>query len=128
MISLSRLMLACLYVLPLIGLAIVLMVRRSDSQRSLAPAILLAAVITSLLATCFGIFSSTMPIRPYETEAFPGLTLLKSILLFLYVGFGIGAVLASLLLVPASFAIKRFSRRSEKSEPPPGDNQENLIA
>jgi hypothetical protein len=96
----------------------ILLIRRSESLRSLAPAILLAAVTSSLLAACFGVPISTVTVRPYGA-AFPWLSVLRNILIFLYIGFGIGAALATLLAIPAFFVTKWFRSRSDAPKPPP---------
>jgi hypothetical protein len=78
--------------------------------RDLAPAILLSGVTTALLAACFGFTQSTMPIRPYESATWTDLA--RPVLASLYVGFGLGAVLSTLLGVPAAALVGWMRRRS----------------
>lgn len=115
-------MLGYLFILPLVGAAAIIAVRRSSSLGPLAPAILLSGLATSLLATRYGFTLSTMPIRPHETGTFPWVVLIRSVLIFVYVGFGIGAVTASLLVIPTSLIAGQLrARRLPPQQPPLGE-------
>ncbi|HSB89909.1 MAG TPA: hypothetical protein VLD63_07790 [Anaerolineales bacterium] len=115
-----NLILAGLFTLPVLGAGVLLAVRRAPSLRHLAPAILLSAVTTSILAAGYGFSQSTMPIRPYEGEV-PWLDLAKTLLGFVYVGFGVGAVLASALVVPTAMAARLLKRRGTPTDQVPSD-------
>lgn len=103
--------LAGLFALPVLGAGVLLAVRRAPSLRHLAPAILLSAVTTSILAAGYGFSQSTMPIRPYEGENVAWLDLAKTLLGFAFVGFGIGAILASALALPTTMVARLFKHR-----------------
>lgn len=126
-----RIVLVSLFILPILGLAILAALRRSAELRKLAGPILWVAAVSSVVTTCFGFLRSSMPIRPYETSAgYPWRELVGSMLTLAYVGFGIGSVMASAVAVPAALIGSRVARRrnlptgdgSSKSPPEPGKN------
>jgi hypothetical protein len=104
-----------LFALPLLGASVLLAVRRSPSLRYLAPAILLSGVTTSILTAGYGFYQATMPIRPYEGEGVAWLELARTLLGFAFVGFGVGAVLASALALPAAMVARLF--RHHRTQP-----------
>ncbi len=114
----GTIILASLFALPILGAAILIASRRSAHFRTLTPAILLSAVTTSILATCYGFSKLAMPIAPYETRGgFPWADLAKSILTLIYVGFGIGAVVASAVAIPATLITAWVKRRRQPRTP-----------
>jgi hypothetical protein len=119
-IPLAMIFLACLFTLPILAAGTLVILRRSSRLRHLVPAIMLSAVTASLLVACFGLSQSTMPIRPYETSAgFPWLSLVQVVAAGLYVGFGIGAALASVLAIPVALILQRLMSRSSEPEGAP---------
>jgi hypothetical protein len=121
-LSVDLVMLGSLFILPLVGAAAIVAVRLLSSLRPLAPAILVSGLTTSLLTTCYGYTLSTIPIRPHETGTFPWVVLIRSVRIFLYVGFGIDAVTASRLASPTSLIARQLrARRLPPQQPPLGE-------
>jgi len=109
--------LASLIGLPILGAAILILTRRSARLLSVTPAIPLSAVTTSILAGCCGFSRCSMPISPYETRGgFPWLDLVESMPVFIYVGFGIGALLASAVAIPAAL-INGLAKQGRSASP-----------
>lgn len=115
----AEILIASLYILPLLGVGVILGLRRSGLMRNLSTAVLLSGITGALLTACFGFMMSTVPIRPYESDGGEWGRLLLSIASFLYVGFGLGSVLASLIGVPAVLISSRIRLRRQKTNHPP---------
>jgi hypothetical protein len=111
-------LLGILFALPLLGAGAIFGVRRSVSLRHLASGILLSGVTGAILTACFGFTLTTPPIRLYEGHGGAWPALLQAMALFLYVGFGFGSVLASLLGIPVSLIASRARARRAKAEKP----------
>ena len=95
------LLIGSLFTLPLLGLAGIAAVRRFPALRFLSSGLLLSGLTAAILTTFFGFSIATVPVGPYERAGNPWPELAKYLLLFLYVGFGLGTVMAGLLSIPA---------------------------
>ncbi len=123
----SVLTIGCLFALPIVGLLVILILRRSKARRSLSGSILLAGLTASLLTACFGFTSSTVPIAPYETSSHAYLDLIESVAIFLYFGFGLGAITASILGIPGAIVHDWLrSRRDSSKDLLPGRDAQSI--
>lgn len=119
-ISLALLLMGFLFVIPILGVAVIVVVRRSTSMRHLSRGIILSGLTAAILTACFGITRSTAPIAPYEAVGDTWASLLGPLLIFLYVGFGLGSVAAALIAIPVSLLSSRIrSRAGIQDQPPP---------
>ena len=89
-----------LLALPIIALGLILVVRRSRALSGLAPGLVLSGVTGSVLTALFAFSASTVPIGPYESGPTAWSPVVGGLLLALYVGFGMGALVAALAGIP----------------------------
>ena len=100
-----------LLALPIIASGLILLVRRSRSLTGLAPALVLSGVTGSVLTALFAFSSSTVPIGPHESGPSAWSPVIGGSLLSLYVGFGLGALVAAAVGIPYWY----FSGRSRRT-------------
>ena len=89
-----------LLIIPILAVGILIMFRRSRALSPLVPALALSGATGALVTAFFAFTSATMPIAPYETGQGAWLPVAGLVLLALYIGFGIGVIVAILLGVP----------------------------
>ena len=108
----SVLILLCL-LLPLGAAALILLAWRWEPIRGLAPALLGSGLAGAVLAGLWAFMNSAAPIAPYEAGPGAWLELLRGVLIFAYIGFGLGALLASPVVLAVAFI------RSRRAQTPP---------
>jgi hypothetical protein len=89
-----------LLLLPIIAVGIVLVIRRTAAHRLLVPALTLSGIATALTAAFFAFTSASVPIAPYELRQGAWWPIVGQVLLALYIGFGIGVIIAALIGLP----------------------------
>jgi hypothetical protein len=97
-----------LLILPLIAVGILLMVRRSKALSPLVPALALSGATGAFITAFFAFTTATVPIAPYELKQGAWLPVMGQILLALYLGFGIGVIIAALMGLPYQFFANRM--------------------
>jgi hypothetical protein len=86
--------------LPLVGIGILLIARRSKTIPNLAFALLLSGITGAILTAVLVFILSPMPIAPYELPQSSWYPVLGACLFGLYVGFGIGVVISAIIASP----------------------------
>ncbi len=101
--------------LPLVGIGIILFARRSKIMPNLALSLTVSGITGAIFAAFIAIMLSSGPIAPYETARSGWNPIIWPCLLGLYVGFGIGVGISSIVVSPI-LLIKALKRRqlSEK--------------
>lgn len=99
-VAVMPLILWILLALPPAALLIIFLLRRSKSLADLSPALLLSGLTGALLTAVFAFMSSTVPIAPYELPSNSWSPILGGLLVAMYVGFGLGVLLAAAMGVP----------------------------
>jgi hypothetical protein len=89
-----------LLVLPLVAVGTLLIVRRSKILAPLVPALVLSGIATALTTAFLAFTSGSVPITPFESGPGGWLPIVGDVLLALYVGFGVGVTIATLIGVP----------------------------
>jgi hypothetical protein len=89
-----------LLIMPLLAVGILLIVRRSSSLSRLVPAMVLSGIATALTTAFLAFTSASVPIAPYELRQGAWLPVAGPVLLALYIGFGIGVIIATLIGLP----------------------------
>jgi hypothetical protein len=102
-----RAVITVLLVLPLIAVGLLLLVRRSTVLRPLVPALVLSGIPTAFTTAFFAFLNASVPIAPYELGRGAWWPVIRGVLLALYVGFGIGVVIAALIGLPYQWLIQR---------------------
>jgi len=97
-------------VLPVLAMAILVVVKRSKNLSPLVPALVLSGIATALTAALLAFSSASVPIAPYETGQGAWVPVVAQILLALYVGFGLGVIIATLFGVPYRWLANRRRR------------------
>ncbi len=97
-------------VLPVLAVAILVVVKRSKTLSPLVPALVLSGIATALTAALLAFSSASVPIAPYETGQGEWVPVVAQILLALYVGFGLGVIIAALIGVPYRWLANRRRR------------------
>jgi hypothetical protein len=87
-------------ILPVVAIAVLVAVRRSARLKPLVPALAISGVTTALATAFLAFTRSSVPIAPYETGPGAWGPVIGGVLIALYVGFGIGVVLATLIGLP----------------------------
>lgn len=95
--------LIALLVQPVLAVAVILILRRSQVTARLIPALLLSGLAVAILVALFAFMRSTIPIAPYELSDDAWNPIYGQTLLSLYIGFGLGVNLSALIGVPAAF-------------------------
>jgi hypothetical protein len=85
---------------PLLGVSIILICRRIQATTHLTPALVISGITGAILVAIFTYTSSTIPIAPYELDDNAWYPIYGQVLLSLYIGFGLGTILATLIGVP----------------------------
>jgi hypothetical protein len=96
-----------LLILPLLAVGILLIVRRSRSLSQLVPALVLSGIATALTTALLAFTTSTVPIAAFARGPGAWFPLVGETLMALYIGFGIGAVIAELIGVPYQLIANR---------------------
>ena len=96
-----------LFVLPLVAAGLILSARRFPSTAGLVPALMLSGLTGAILTTFFAFAFSTAPIAPYELGPHAWGPMLGQVLLSIYVGFGLGAMIAAAVGVPVFLIASR---------------------
>jgi len=89
-----------LLVLPVLAAGILAAVRRSKALSQIMPALVLSGIATALTTAFLAFTNGSVSIAPYEAGPGVWLPVLGQILLALYVGFGIGVIIAALIGLP----------------------------
>ena len=89
-----------LLALPIAAVILLFSFHRYTSLSGLVPALVLSGISAAVLTAFFAFSVSTVPIAPYETSSGSWAPLAGQMLLALYVGFGIGALIAAAVGVP----------------------------
>jgi len=89
-----------LLILPLIAVGILPIVRRSETLGPLVPALVLSGIATALTTAFLAFTSGLVPIPPHESGQGAWLPIAGQVVLALYIGFGIGVIIATLIGVP----------------------------
>jgi hypothetical protein len=97
-----------LLILPLIAVGVLIMLRRSRALRSLVPALTLSGATGALITAFFAFTNTSVPIAPYELGEGAWLPVIGQVLLALYLGFGIGVIIAALMGVPYQLFVNRL--------------------
>ncbi len=96
-----------LLIVPVIAVIILVILRKSRSMGRLVPALVLSGAATALTTAFLAFTNATVPIAPYETGRGAWLPVVGVALLALYIGFGIGFIIAALIGVPYQFIANR---------------------
>ena len=112
--------------LPLVGIGIILIARRSKEIPDLAFSLLLSGILGSIFTALLLFMLSPMPIAPYETSRSSWYPVIKGLLFSLYVGFGIGVGISSLLVSPI-LLIKAWRKNKAKKKTKADTHQNNGI-
>jgi len=96
-----------LFVLPILAAAILLLVRRARSLCALIPALVLSGITTALTTAFFAFTSGSVPMAPHESADGACLPIVGQVLLAVYVGFGIGVIIAALIGPPYQLLARR---------------------
>ena len=99
-----------LLAVPLVAAGVLILVHRSARLARLVPALVLSGTTGAILTAFFAFSALSVPIAPYELGPGAWLPVLGQVLLALYVGFGIGVLIAAAIGIPYSLA--RLKRRS----------------
>ncbi len=110
-------LLIVLLVRPIIGMALILLARRVKSMPRL-PLVLGVAGAAGGVITALIVFSiSTVPIEPYEASRNLWSWLVQPCLLSFYIGFGLGSVLAA-VVISVFLVLKLFLLNRRKKHQP----------
>jgi uncharacterized membrane protein len=97
-----------LLVLPLLAVAVLIMVRRSKALSPIVPAMTLSGATGAIITAFFAFTSASVPLAPYELRQGAWLPVAGQVLLALYLGFGIGVIIAALMGLPYQFFANRM--------------------
>jgi hypothetical protein len=86
--------------LPLVGIVILWIARRSKTIPNLALALLLSGITGAIFSALIAFMVSPMPVVPHEIANGRWYPVLWACLFGLYVGFGIGVVIAAIIVSP----------------------------
>ena len=89
-----------LLILPLVAVGLLLIVSRSKALSPLVPALVLSGIATALTTAFLTFTNGPVPLAPYETGQGAWWPIVGNVLLALYVGFGIGVIIAALIGLP----------------------------
>jgi flagellar biosynthesis component FlhA len=92
-----------LLILPLIAVGILFIVRRSKALSPLVPALTLSGATGALITAFFAFTSTSVRLTPYELKQGAWLPVAGQVLLALYLGFGIGVIIAAMMGLPFQF-------------------------
>jgi len=107
-----------LFALPIVAAGLILSVRRFPSTSGLVPALVLSGLTGAILTTVFAFAFSTVPIAPYELGPHAWGPMLGQVLISIYVGFGLGAMIAAAVGVPIFLiAGRRRTGRAKHASP-----------
>jgi hypothetical protein len=115
-------LLVLLALLPVVPIAALLALRRQAAPPRLASVILLLGGLGALVTACLGFTRMSMPIQPYESFSDPWAEAIAPLLLFAYVGFGLGAALGVALVIPGWLT---WRRDHPNRHPPAGPSASN---
>lgn len=101
--------------LPLVGIGIIFIARRSKAIPNLAFSLLLSGILGSIFTAIILFMVSPMPIAPYETSRSSWYPVIKGLLFGLYVGFGLGVGISSILVSPI-LLIKALGKNMSKEK------------
>jgi hypothetical protein len=103
--------------LPLVAIGILLIARRSKTIPNLSFSLLLSGITGAIFTAVIVFLVSPMPIAPYELARSSWYPVLWACLLGLYVGFGIGVGISSIIVSPL-LLIKELkkNRSGEKTD------------
>ena len=105
-----------LALLPFAAIGAVLALRRSAAPPRLTKVVLLFGGLGAFGMTCLGFSRMTTPIEPHESYSNPWAELVLPLLLFAYVGFGLGAALGALLVTPSWITRRRLASKGERRD------------
>lgn len=92
-----------LLALPIAATVLLFYFRRSRSLSGLVPALVLSGITGAVLTAFFAFSISTVPIAPYETGPGAWTPIVGQLFLALYLGLGIGVLIAAAVGVPYWF-------------------------
>jgi len=95
-----NLIMTILLALPLVGIGLILQARRSITMPRLFLGLVGAGIAGAVFTALIVFMWSTVPIAPYETDPGAWTSIYEGCLLSLYVGFGLGVVLAGIVVSP----------------------------
>src|SRR3989304_10295092 len=114
-----------LLVLPPIAAALILIVRRHPATAQLTSALITSGITGAILTAFFAFASSSVPIAPYELSNNAWLPVFGQSLLSLYVGFGLGVIIAAVFALPYSLLRGRTNRTRPQAHIPPSHGTTN---
>jgi len=107
-----------LFALPIVAAGVILSARHFPYTSGLVPALLLSGLTGAILTTFFASAFSTAPIAPYELGPYAWGPMLGQVLISIYVGFGLGAMIAAAVGVPVFLiAGRRRAGRAKHASP-----------
>jgi hypothetical protein len=109
--------------LPFLALVLILLARRSRTIPNLSLALILSGITGAVFTAVFTYSHSTVPIAPYPLSRSAWFPIIRICLLSLYVGFGLGGLLAGLVVFP--FWLKKKLTKNDSSAQ---DNQKPVQA
>jgi hypothetical protein len=108
-----------LLALPVAAVLLVVLFHRSRTLATLVPALVLSGITGALLTAVFAFMLSTVPIAPYKLSSSAWIPILSQCLLSVYIGFGIGVLLAAFIGTPYWY----IARRARPKPPPAVDSE-----
>ena len=107
-----------LFALPIVAAGLILSARHFPYTSGLVPALLLSGLTGAILTTFFAFALSTAPIAPYELGPYAWGPMLGQVLISIYVGFGMGAMIAATVGIPYFLIAGRRRARGGKHASP----------
>jgi hypothetical protein len=105
--------------LPIAALLLIGLYHRSQTLAPLVPALVLSGITGALLTAVFAFMLSTVPIAPYQLSLSAWSPIVMQALLSIYIGFGIGVLLAAVVGTPYWY----ISGRAHLKPPPANDSE-----
>jgi hypothetical protein len=99
-----------LLLVPLLAAGILILVHRSAQLTRLVPALVLSGITGAILTAFFAFSTLSVPIAPYELGRGAWLPVLGQVALALYVGFGIGILIAAAVGIPYVLLLQKSRR------------------
>ncbi len=95
-----HLVMLVLLALPLVGVGLIMAARHSQDMPKLFKGLVWSGIAAAVFTTLFVFMRSTVPIAPYEMGPGAWTPIYEQCLFSFYVGFGMGVVLAGIVISP----------------------------